>query len=109
MDAADAGRIPVGGDDMDPSETIYGELEGAPAEVVMESDIRIQSLGQKCRVGDAHMAIAAEREEVRGNAQWWHFETPHGDTQSRADRGASFVLHVSSGSLHGLLRRMETI
>ena len=26
-----------------------------------------------------------------------HFEMPHGDTQSRADRGASFVLHVSPG------------
>ena len=61
-DAADAGRIPVGGDDMDPSETINGKLECAPAEVVMESDIRTQSLGQKCRVGDLHMAIAAERE-----------------------------------------------
>ena len=62
INAAEAGRIPVGGDDMDPSETIYGKLEGAPAEVVMESDIRTQSLGQKCRVGDLHMAIAAERE-----------------------------------------------
>ena len=47
---------------MDPSETINGKPECSPAEVVMESDIRTQSLGQKCRVGDLHMAIAAERE-----------------------------------------------
>ena len=45
MDAAEAKRAPVGGDDMDTSETVNGKRERAPGEGAADSDIPTQSFG----------------------------------------------------------------
>ena len=71
MDAAEATRIWVGGDDVDTSETINVARGRAPVEGVMDSDVPTQSLGEKCRVGDLHFACFVGKEVVKERAPLW--------------------------------------
>ena len=74
MDAADANRKPVGGDDMDTLETACGKRERAPVDRAMDPQTRTQSLGKKCRVGDLHLAFVAEKKVVKEHVHWRHFK-----------------------------------
>ena len=90
--AVEARRIPVGGDDMDTSETICGKRERAPAERVMDMDIPTHSLGRKCRLGDLHLALGADKDGVKEHAKLRRPEMEEKiDTQSRKDPGAPSV------------------
>ena len=96
--AAGPERIPVGGDEMDTSETIDGKRERAPVEGAMGWDIPSQSLGRTCRVGDLHLVFVADKEAVTEHAKWWHFETMEKvDSQSGKVPSAPFVI-VRGGS-----------
>ena len=61
IDAAEAKRIPLGGDGLDTPGTIAGRRERASAGEVMEADTPAESLGEKCRAGDPHLASVAEK------------------------------------------------
>ena len=69
MGATEVRRIPVEGDDADTSETASGTRDRAPADGVIYSNAPTQSLAKKCRVGDLHLALVADKEVVRGHAQ----------------------------------------
>ena len=64
--------MPVGGDDMDTSETINGKRMWAPADGVTDSGIPTQSAGKECHVGDLHLAFVAGKEAVKERTQWRH-------------------------------------
>ena len=57
--------MPLGGDDMDASETIAVKRERAPAEGVMDSDTPTQSFGRECRDGDLHVACVSDMDVVK--------------------------------------------
>ena len=93
VDAVEADRIPVRGDDMDTWETVSGKRKRAPVEGAKNSDISPQSLGTECRVGDLHLPLVADKEVVKEHAQWWRFERKEKlDTDSGNDPGVSCVL-----------------
>ena len=92
-DAAQANRIPVGGDDIDTSETVSGGRKRASVEGVMDPDTPTQLFGEKCRAGDLHLAFVADQDGVKENAQWRQFETNKcAYAQSREDPGPSFIM-----------------
>ena len=70
MDAAEAKRMSVGGDDMATSGTINGKSKRAPAEGVMDSDNPNQPTGKERRAEDLHLASVADKEVVKERAQW---------------------------------------
>ena len=74
MDTAAAKRKPVGGGDMDTSETINGMRERASVEGVIDSEIPTQLLGKRYRAGDTPLACVADKEVVKEHAQWRRFE-----------------------------------
>ena len=93
MGAAEAKRIPVGGDDADVPETAAGTRDRAPVEGVMDSTIPTQSLVRKCRVGDLHLARVADKGVAQEHAQSQHFDMEEKiGTQSAEDPGALSVL-----------------
>ena len=65
MGAAEAKRMPVGGDDTDASGIASGKRGRAPAEGMIDLYTPTQSLGRKCRVGDLHLACAADTKVVK--------------------------------------------
>ena len=79
---------------MGTSETIDRKRERAPEEGAIDSDNPTQPLGKKCRVGYPHVAFLADKEVVRGRAQWWHFEMREKvDTQPRQNCSAPSVIN----------------
>ena len=73
------------------SETLTGKHERAPVERVMDSDIPIQSIHGKSRLGDLHLKI--DKEVATGHAQWLQPGIEEEiDTQTRMDPEAPFVM-----------------
>ena len=52
------------------SETATGERDRAPDAVVANSDESQENLKKQCRVGDLHVAFAAEKAVLEGRALW---------------------------------------
>ena len=87
MDVAGAKRTPAGGGDVDAPGIITGRRGRSVVEGVADSDISDQATGAKCRLAYLCFALAADKDVVKGRAQWWHTETK-GEigTQTRRDR-----------------------
>ena len=78
---------------MDTSETFSGKRERGPAEKVMGPEIPTQLSGKKCRVGGLRLAFVADKEVVKEQALWRHFEMRGKiDTQSGRNASAPFVV-----------------
>ena len=69
MGAAGEKHAETEGDMMDTSETVAGRRGRAPAQGALDSEIPIQTLQRRCRVGDSHLAFNAEEEVVKKHAQ----------------------------------------
>ena len=55
---------------METSETVTGKRERAAAQGAMDSDVPRQTQEKRCRVGDIHPALFADKEKVMGHVQW---------------------------------------
>ena len=94
MDAAEADRMPVGGNDMGTSGTTTGQRKRTPAEGLMASDVPTQYMRKKCRAGDLDVVFIADKEVAKEYAQWWHSDmTSKFDTLPRKDPRAPFVVY----------------
>ena len=63
-------RAPTDGDVMDTSATVAGKMGRAPVDAVENSDVPLEVREERCRVGDLHFAYVADKEVVKGRAQW---------------------------------------
>ena len=54
---------------MDATEDTNGKRKRAPAKKAMDSELPTHTVGEKCRVGDLHLAFVAEKEEAKEHAQ----------------------------------------
>ena len=72
MDAVDPKRNGGMADDMDTSETLSEKRSRAKADAVETSGDLPMTQEQCCRVSDLHLAFVADKEIVKGRAQWWN-------------------------------------
>ena len=78
---------------MDTSQTLTGEREWAPAEGMMHSDMPTQSADKRCLTGELRLACVADKEVIKGRAQWWRLDMREKvDTHTCQDPGASSVM-----------------
>ena len=72
------------------------------------SDIPIQSVDKKGRLGDLHLAFVTDEEVVKEHAQWWRSDMKGKiDTHTRMDPDASVVLGSGGPVLSSQKKRMR--
>ena len=77
---------------MDTSQTFTREHERALGEGVMVSDIPTQSIDEKSRLTDLHLASVGDENVVKEHAQWRQPEMKvKNNTQNRTVSGSSFM------------------
>ena len=58
----------------------------------MDLDVSSQSVVKKCRMGDLLLSSVADKDVVKGHAQWWRSDMKEKvDAQTRKDPGTSFA------------------
>ena len=94
---------------MDTWETLTGKRERAPAEGALDSDIPNQSVEKICRLGDCHLAFVTDKDVAKEHARRRRSDmTEKIDTQTRQDRGASFVMDRGGPVLSGQVAEAHT-